>query len=176
MVLEKRRFLQDVDVDLCFYDLFLNEELFDIWKIINYRMYVSNGLAPINENIPARSATSLLNNLIESADQAINNESAIVVDLRFGHDTNLLRLMSLMQLKEFANKEHNPLLYYQSWQDYKGAPMGANLQLIFYKNKQGDILVKFLHNEQEQLLVLDTETAPYYNWQKVKEFWNLSIE
>ena len=163
--------MQDVDLDLSFYDLFLTEELFDIWQVINYRMYICNSAAPLNDNIPAQSASSLLRNIVESADQAITINKSTAANLRFGHDTNLLRLMTLMQLKQFAQPEEEPHLYYQAWQDYKAAPMGANLQLIFYRDKQGNILVKFLHNEAEQLLAMESPTAPYYNWEEVKRFW-----
>ncbi len=166
--------MQDVDLDLSFYDLFLKEELFDIWQAINYRMYICNGAAPLNGNIPAQSASSLLANIVESADQAINNSKSNAANLRFGHDTNLLRLMTLMQLKQYAQSEEEPHLYYQAWQDYKAAPMGANLQLIFYRDKKGDVLVKFMHNEAEQLLTIDSSTAPYYKWNEVKRFWNVT--
>ena len=81
--------------------------------------------------------------------------------------------MTLMKLKDFAQKESSPQLFYQVWQDYKGAPMGANLQLIFYKNRSGNVLVKILHNEKEQLLELNSLNAPYYEWEKLKDFWSL---
>lgn len=166
--------MQDVDLNLCFYDLFEEEELFNIWQVINYRMYICNSAAPINNGIPTQSARSLLDNIVASAEQVINQQTNTTAHLRFGHDTNLLRLMALMQVEQFAQKEECPQLYYQAWQDYKGAPMAANLQLIFYKSKSGDVLVKFLHNETEQLLTLKSETAPYYRWNDVKAFWKNS--
>ena len=56
------------------------------------------------------------------------------------------------------------------WQDYRVSPMGANLQLIFYRNKKNDILVKFLLNEREVTLPLKSKTLPYYLWKEVKTF------
>lgn len=48
--------------------------------------------------------------------------------------------------------------------------MGANLQLIFYRNKKNDILVKFLLNESEVELPLKSKTVPYYSWKELKTF------
>ena len=165
--------MQDVDLDLCFYDLFTEEELFNIWQTINYRMYICNGASPLNNDIPLSSSIPLLRNITDNAEAVINGASTASAHLRFGHDTYLLRLLTLMKLEEFSQHEQCPELYYQAWQDYKAAPMAANLQLIFYKNESGDILVKFLHNEEEKNLSLYSELAPYYKWEEVKEFWGI---
>ena len=51
-------------------------------------------------------------------------------------------------------------------------PMGANIQLVFYK-KDGsdDVLVKFLLNENETSVPVRTDCAPYYHWTDVKAYW-----
>ena len=47
--------------------------------------------------------------------------------------------------------------------------MGSNLQMVFYRNKKGHVLVKFLYQEQERRLVgLDSVSGPYYDWETVK--------
>ena len=48
------------------------------------------------------------------------------------------------------------------WQDINITSMAANVQLVFYRNKQGDVLVKALHNEAEVRLPLAGDNAPYY--------------
>ena len=75
------------------------------------------------------SAKSLLKNIIESADRAIREGTPAT--LRFGHDTNLIRLLALMQVEGCSNQETDPDRYYLAWQDFRVSPMGANLQLIF---------------------------------------------
>jgi hypothetical protein len=45
--------------------------------------------------------------------------------------------------------------------------MAATLLLVFYKNKQGDVLVKPLLNERETP-VLGLEGGPYYSWEAYK--------
>jgi hypothetical protein len=48
--------------------------------------------------------------------------------------------------------------------------MGANLQIIFYRDKKNDILVKLLLNENEVTLPIKSEFGPYYSWNVVKDF------
>jgi len=48
-------------------------------------------------------------------------------------------------------------------------PMAANLQMVFYKNDKGSVLVKFLHNEREVRLPIPSKYAPYYEWEEVKK-------
>ena len=98
-------------------------------------MYICNANAPVNQEQP-RSAKSLLKNIIESADRAIR-EGTPCATLRFGHDTNLIRLLALMQVEGCSNQETDPDRYYLAWQDFRVSPMGANLQLIFSRiNKE----------------------------------------
>ena len=60
--------------------------------------------------------------------------------------------------------------FHLAWQDYRVSPMGANLQLIFYRDKKNDILVKFLLNECEVALPLKSKMVPYYSWKEVETF------
>ena len=51
--------------------------------------------------------------------------------------------------------------------------MCANLQLIFYckgKNRK-DILVKALLNEKEVTLPVESKTAPYYEWNTLRNYY-----
>ena len=163
--------MQDVELPLSFYDLFEKEELFNIWQSINYRMYICNANAPLNGGVAPESAKSLLKNIIESADHAIRKGTPCAT-LRFGHDTNLIRRLALMQVEGCSNQETDPDRYYLAWQDFRISPMGANLQLIFFKNGQGEVIVKLLHNENEVKLPIDSPIAPYYQWEAVKAFYN----
>ena len=162
--------MQDTDLGLSFHDLFTPEELSAIWQCINHRMYVCNGNAPLNKGMAARSARPLLMHILTQAEEAIQTGKRCA-DLRFGHDTDLLRLLNLMQVEDCANKEQNPEKYHLAWQDFRLSPMAGNLQLIFYRNTQGNVLVKLLHNEKPVTLPVNDGNAPYYRWEVVKDFW-----
>ena len=90
------------NVDLCgqvsFYDLFQYDELRDFWRTVNARMYVCNAAAPLNGGVMPRCASNLLNDIVVKADAAISGGSTDA-DLRFGHDTHLIRLLALMQME-----------------------------------------------------------------------------
>lgn len=162
--------IQNVELPLSFYDIFEKAELFDIWQTINYRMYVCNAAAPINKGIMPLCAVSLLRNIIDSADQAIG-QCTPCATFRFGHDTNLIRLLALIQLEGCSNRETNPERYCLAWQDFRVSPMAANLQIIFFKNDAGHVIVKLLHNEREVKLPIDSTMAPYYPWEAVRTYF-----
>lgn len=161
--------MQNVELDLSFYDIFEYEELVGVWKTVNARMYVCNAAAPLNGGLMPRCAVPLLRNILESADAAIEKGTP-AADLRFGHDTHLIRLLALMQIEGCSNQEVDMEKFHLAWQDYRVSPMGANLQLIFYRDKKNDILVKFLLNECEVTLPLKSKMVPYYSWKEVETF------
>lgn len=126
--------MQNVEVPGC--DLsgcFTPEELFECYRCVNYRMYICNSLSPTGHDIPAKSASSLLLNIVKSADQAIAHPAEIGAHLRFGHDSNLLRLLALMRVQGCTARVDDPAQAWQVWQEAVLCPMGANLQMVFYK-------------------------------------------
>lgn len=162
--------MQDTDLDLSFYDLFTPEDLFGIWQCINHRMYVCNGNAPLNKGAAARSARPLLKHILDQAQQAIERGTT-GADFRFGHDTDLLRLLNLMKIENCALREKDAEKFHLAWQDFRLSPMAGNLQLIFYHNSKGEIWIKALLNEKPVKLPVDSEYAPYYRWEVVKAYW-----
>ena len=152
--------MQDVELKVSLYDIFTEEELKTVYNLNNRRMTLHNGDEIMNNGIAARCATSLWNRIEADADAAIARGD-IGADLRFGHDTNLYRLMTLMGI-DTKDKPMDELL-----------PMAANLQMIFYKNVQGRVLVQLLHNEHpatiSNLSPLTSYLLPLYYWEDLKQ-------
>ena len=47
--------------------------------------------------------------------------------------------------------------------------MASNLQAVFYRNRAGKVLVKFLYQEQERKLRgMESVTGPYYDWTELR--------
>lgn len=166
--------MQDLPTDLSLMDLFTPEELYNIWLTINYRMYICNAAAPVANGIALEAAKPLLKNIIEKADEAIKGGGDCAT-LRFGHDSHLIRLLALMDIEgcgaevtDVNDIEHN-------WQDFYISPMAANLQMVFYRNKQGSVIVKFLHNENEVTLPIKSFKGKYYKWNDVKKYFLAKI-
>ena len=152
--------MQDVELKVSLYDIFTEEELKTVYNLNNRRMTLHNGDEIMNNGIAARCATSLWNRIEADADAAIAS-GVVGADLRFGHDTNLYRLMTLMGI-DTKDKPMDELL-----------PMAANLQMIFYKNAQGRVLVQLLHNEHpatiSNLSPLTSDLSPLYYWEDLKQ-------
>lgn len=150
--------MQDVNIGISLYDIFNENEMRQIYDMNNERMSLCNGINAFNKKTPQKSALSLWQNIVESADDAIIHGKPAVT-LRFGHDTSLYRLFSFLGL--YPNENRMDFII----------PMGANLQIIFYRNSESNVLVKFLHNEHEIFLPMKSETEPYYNWESVKKIY-----
>ena len=149
--------MQDVELKVSLYDIFTDEEMRAVYDLNNRRMTLHNGDEIANNGIAARCATSLWNRIMADADAAIAR-GGVGANLRFGHDTNFYRLLTLIGV------------------DTKGlpmdviTPMAANLQMIFYKNAQGKVLVQFLHNEQPaHMKDLGCLVEGFYDWELVKQ-------
>ena len=162
--------MQDIETPLSFYDIFTAQEMFDLWQCVNYRFYICNANPLASKGLVMANAKNLVENIIESADSAMKNRS-IAATLRFGHDGNVIPLLALLQIENFDVAVAGPAEVYKHWCDFKATPMASNVQLVFFENKSGDVLVKFLHNEKEVHIPVKTDIWPYYHWNEVKEYY-----
>jgi len=160
--------MQDIPEDYDFYRYFTDEELFGIWRTIDYRMYKVNANYPASGKIGPASAVSLLENILDCADSAVAGNGADI-DLRFGHDTNLLRLLALMGVTGADAAQEDPEEYWRTWQDFNLTPMAANLQMLFYKNRKGETLVNLLLNEQVAHIT-ELGGDDFYKWSELREY------
>ena len=175
--------MQNLDLTFTLDDVFTREELLACWQCVNYRMYVCNANSPISDNIPARSASTLLRNIVETADTCITNDMPAadcrpIATLRFGHDSNLLRLLALMHIHNSSNKTDVNKAWLV-WQESVLSPMAANLQIVFYRKARpcaadDAVLVKVMLNEHEVTIdtnVVKPVTSCYYRWSELREFF-----
>lgn len=118
----------------------------------------------------------LLKNIIESTDTAINSTRPSV-NLRYGHDGILINFITLIEAdnlgKEFASIEEAEDAGLRS---YDLIPMAGNIQLIFYRNADNDVLVKALLNEKEIRLPGEPVSGPYYRWKDLRDYYLRKIE
>lgn len=162
--------MQDMETPVSFFDLFTAKEMFDLWQCVNYRFYMGNANPLASNGIVMANAKSLVENILESADAAFKDRS-IAATLRFGHDGNVIPLLALLQIENFDVAVAGPAEVYKHWCDFKATPMASNVQIVFFENKAGDILVKFMHNENEVHVPVKTDQWPFYHWNDVKEYY-----
>ena len=164
--------MQDVELDVSLYDLFTKEEMEAVYAKNNEGMTTIHGDVIQNEGIPARSAISLWQRIEADADAAIAR-GGVGADLRFGHDSNLFRLMNLMGIDLRGVRSEESGVRYHLMDEI--LPMAANLQMIFYKNAQGDVVVQLLHNEHpvdiSNLTPHSSLLTPRYfiSWKELKQ-------
>ena len=161
-------------VDFLGIDIYRNyftpEELTYLWAEGNDSIYRMWGGSVENGDVIRYAIRPLLMDFVEKADAAMQPGSHRAADLRFGHDTSLLPLFALMgiddpQYRHFPYKQAHEMGWYAFFQ----IPMAGNCQMIFYKNKQGEVLAKVLYNEQEvRLPGIEAVSGPYYRWDELK--------
>lgn len=153
------------------YDLFTEQELYDLWRIRNIDWYLdySSGQAPHSQD-------NLLRNFLETADTIVGQRDFHGATLRFGHEVCVMPLAALMELGDCYPEIDLARVdtLDRVWANFRIFPMASNIQLVFYRpkgGKQGDILVKAMLNEHEQRLPLPTDRYPYYRWEEVRAFF-----
>ncbi len=157
---------------ITFNDLFTPEELYWMAVFENYRCYTKRGPAPQAANLNLHYAKALLNDIITHADDALATGDRNV-DLRFGHDINIMAFVPLLQIGGYDMVETDVEKIGNEWDLARLTPMAANIQFIFYRNpskKNSDTLVKVLHNEKEVKLPIKGK-GPYYKWDDVKKHY-----
>ena len=119
-------------------------------------------------DIQLRGSRNLARDFAKRADEAMA-DGRIAADLRFGHDSGLWPLVGLIGLEGPGNRV--PLA--ESWQKcpaWKWMPMASNLQMVFYRNAAGEVLVKILYNEHEMRIKgREPMAGAFYRWQVVRE-------
>lgn len=161
--------LQNMETDITLTDVLLPEEMFDLWQVFNFDFYIHNSAYPRSEGVHVNNAKHLLKNFIDKADEYIarNQKGAT---LRFGHDGNVVPFVALIQLTRCFGEENDPEKLINVWNDFHVSPMAANIQMIFYRNKNDDVIVKILHNERPVAVNMKSDSYPYYRWDDLKEY------
>ncbi len=168
--------LPNTDLNISLMDAVTLEELHQLNLYRNLSSYRYAGFSDMGQKVTPFRQTYLLKNIIESADNAIaqagtDGKHSAGATLRFGHDSNLMPLCSLMDINGAGIYEPNIDNVANVWNMNHYIPKAGNLQFIFYGKKNSPVLVKILLNEQEATLPLETDKFPYYEWSKVREFY-----
>ncbi len=163
---------QNTENKISFYDIFTPEEIINIWQCFNADFYAQHSSFPAAEGKHMNNAKPLLRNFLEGAEKAIDGTGENAT-LRFGHDGNVVPFTALLHFENCDGEASRPEDFYKAWCDWKVAPMAANIQMILFRNekKPDDILVKFLHNEKETKIPVETDNWPFYQWKDVKEYY-----
>ena len=158
-------------------DVFTFEEWYDCWLQNNLYWYSVSGYNDLTKNIVPYGHATLLQDFLDKADEALANGTPSA-NLRYGHDTALYPLLCLMEVNDcgYSPKDIEDLA--NKWVNYDIVHMASNLQLIFFKNKKGTILVRALVDEKEAKLPVEcykdskgVEYPYFYEWNKLEKYY-----
>lgn len=154
-----------------FKKVFTKEDLFNLFQKVNLEWVNNCSLVP-GMTPHYKSRNNLLRNIVNWADEVIKT-NAKGANLRFGHDSYILPLAYIMQLSGcYGIPPYDFGHLYEYYDCSQITPMGANLQIIFYrKSGSDDILVKFLYQEKERTIPIPSDVAPYYHWKDARAFF-----
>lgn len=151
--------------------LLTEDELFNLWYADNMRVLNGECLTVENDSNRAETASYILRDILDKADAAMADGSRRAADLRFGHDSGLMPLLALMGIEGYPVRSIRGASDPGGLFVFNTMPMGSNLQIVFYRNKNGDVLVKFIRNEMETSIPdLKPVSGPYYKWSEAKEY------
>lgn len=115
-------------------------------------------------NMAIPNIDSLITDIVLRADAAIARQKPSA-DLRYGHDNGLVRLFVQIGMDGYPLNLDDDQAAAFCFADK--IPLAANLQMVFYRNRKGKVLVKFLVNENECSLPA-LPGGPYYAWEDVR--------
>lgn len=139
--------------------------------------FLKKGPGMHSEGIQVKIAAPLLADFINSTDKFMKSQP-YSADLRFAHAETIAPFAAIMGIKGASTAVNNVADAAKVWKSENVIPFSANIQWIFYKQKQtGDYLVKFLLNEKEVALNgFPVKASPYYHWTDVRRFYVKKLE
>lgn len=165
--------VQDIDsLDADLISVFDSGELAGLWKASNHMQYVANARSPESMCSGPESVRPLLSEIVGRADEMLASGD-VSVDLRFGHDTDLLRFTSLIDADGRGVELQDPEEVAEKWRNFEISPMAANIQFVFYRNGAGHIIVMPRLNESPVKISDVPEAFPgFYDWDILKIYFS----
>ena len=159
-----------VNIDILKY--FTMDQLLRHWQIQSGYWYLMNLCTDVFGDRNIHGVSGLIRDFVTKADAAIAGNN-VAATLRYGHDSTLLPFAVALGLKDFSRIHSVDNLPIDYWDNASMIGMCSNVQIVFYKNKKNDILVKFLYNEKETTVpALEPEYGGvYYSWAKLREYY-----
>ena len=157
---------QDLPADIDIMDYLPFEEAYKLWSIKTADLYLNHcNSAPLGD-IRVPFARTLVEDFITKADESLGG-GEFSVDLRFGHDYPLMAFLAYLGIEGFDGRYE--VGDTDNWLSSKNMHMGTNIQMMFYRGKKGDVIVKLLHNERETSIPA-LGPGPYYDWEVLKQY------
>ena len=151
--------------------LFTAEEHYHLWQIQNYSDYLYTARVPGYTIRRCLEMSVLARDIIGKYEEDTAN--GVSMRLRFSHDTAIMPLLSYLGVNGMDAEIQDPREVEYYWRNYD-VPMGANLQIVFFKSKKApdDILIQVLLNGFLATLPLPEAAPGFYHWADFVERFN----
>ena len=165
----------ELGVDL--YKYFTYDDFYGVWRAVNWKEYFIVGPSEEFGEIVRDEASTTLRHMIDHADKALA-DGKYRATLRYGHDTQIAPLAVEMDIEGSCSPVSDPEHPETSWNLTNTCPMGANIQMVFFRKKGSkDILVKVLLNENEARIAgVKTDKWPFYHWSDLRAHYEDVLE
>ena len=148
---------------------FTTDELSAFGIVRNDKIYYSFGISAEEGEYVSAIAKPLIEDIITKADAALEQGSDRAADLRFGHDVGLLPLIGTIGIAGMEERLKSSQAH-KKWFDFRMMPMASNLQMVFFRNRKGDVLVKLVYNDRETLIpAVKTVDGTFHKWADLRE-------
>jgi hypothetical protein len=158
--------------------LFTPEELYRFY-VVRTSNWVNGSVGRGNEVVEAQVSymRPLAEDILNKAEAAIKGENPDVANIRFTHDSYIAPLYSAMGYEGCIPQWNENLELATTAFNYGTiVPMASNLQIVLYRNKKGEVLVRSLINERDGYLPIECKTAPFYPWEVFCKYVNNSMD
>lgn len=165
--------LQNMETPVSLMDYLTPEELYDMWQVFNFNMFGKCSSYVPAGGAHAANACNLVRDIVKGADACVAAPGSHGAKLRFGHDGNILPLIALLRLPGGYAEVTEPEDLAASWSDYRICPMGANIQIVLFRNPakpDAPVLAKIMLNERETTLPIAAAEGPFYRWDDMRAY------
>lgn len=152
-------------------DIFTEEEQYSFYcyHTLTWTQWTGGFGNPFSEALASFTRT-LIDDIATKIDDAIAGKNPNTANIRFTHDSYVVPLLGILGYKNCRLQYSEDLERTVTSVPFSTIiPMAANLQIVLYRNKSGEVLVRSLLNENDVLLPIECDTAPFYPWEKMRE-------
>ena len=164
-----------VHIDILKY--FTKDLLLYHWKIKSGYWYLINVRSDVFGEKCAEGMAPLVRDFIAKADEAIAG-NPVAATLRYGHDSTLMPFAAALGLEDFSRTHSVDDLPVQYWDYASMIGMCSNVQIVFYRNRKGEVIVKFLYNERETTVPALTPAYGkyFYSWDSLRKYYTEKLK
>ena len=152
--------------------LFSVEELYHVYQYQTI-FWLNTGMGRGNEIVETLLSYMhpMIDDILGKAQAAIEGKNPHCANLRFTHDTYISPLLSVMGYEGCVPRHSDNFEQATTGMNHATlVPMAANLQIVLYRNKSGEVYVRSLINERDAYIPVECKTAPFYPWSDFRAY------